>query len=613
MVGAGIAGLCCAIGLAERGLAVTVVERARRPGGKMREITVAGARIDAGPTVFTMRWVFDEIFASAGASLEDHVTLRPAELLARHVWSPSDRLDLFADTARSAEAIGDFAGPSEAAGYLDFCRESKGIHDTLRDTFLAAAKTGPFGLARRVGFANIDALMRIRPFETLWSALGSHFRDPRLRQLFGRYATYCGSSPFSAPATLMLIAHVEQQGVWLVEGGMQRLADALEGLAKSQGVVFRYGAEVERIELEKGRAHAATLAGGERLYADRLVANADAAAVWGGNSGAGRPDDAVRHRAEERSLSAITWAVHAPTSGFPLARHNVFFSRDYASEFRDMFERGRFPRAPTLYVCAQDRCDGVTPAPGPERLLILMNAPADGDRRTHSAEELATCETRVFKHLQHSGLTIDRRSGAQAVTTPSQFESLFPATGGALYGRATHGWASAFKRPGAKTSIPGLYLAGGGTHPGAGVPMAALSGRLAAEQILKDLASTRPIPPGGYVWWYVDALSDDGRQGLTLIAFIGSVFSPYYAWSGWSDPLDHCAVNVALYSARGQRWAMTERGRASLRREARGLAIGPSTLVWERDTLTVTVDEIAVPSLARIRGTIKVRPKRGGR
>ena len=156
-----------------------------------------------------------------------------------------------------------------------------------------------------------------------------------------------------------------------------------------------------------------------------------------------------------------------------------------------MFDRGRLPRAPTLYVCAQDRCDGVTQAPGPERLLILMNAPADGDLRTQSAEELATCETKVFKHLRRCGLTIDRGLGAQAITTPSQFERLFPATGGALYGRATHGWASAFKRPGAKTSIPGLYLAGGGAHPGAGVPMAALSGQLAAEQILKDLASTR--------------------------------------------------------------------------------------------------------------------------
>ncbi len=491
IIGAGIAGLSCAIALARQGFAVTVVERAQQPGGKMRQVAIGGSRIDAGPTVFTMRWVFDEIFEAAGATLDDYLSLRPAEVLARHAWGPSERLDLFGETARSADAIANFAGPSEAAGYLDFFREAQGIHDTLRDTFLAAAKTGPIGLAMRVGLRHTEALLRIRPFETMWSALGSHFRDPRLRQLFGRYATYCGSSPFLAPATLMLIAHVEQQGVWLVEGGMQRLAEALEGLAKSMGVVFRYGAQVDAIELKRGRVQAALLFGGDRMSADRIVVNADVAAIAEGAFGDRLAGIASQRRPAARSLSAITWALRAPTGGFPLARHNVFFSRDYSSEFQDVFERGRLPGAPTLYVCAQDRSDGVATVPGAERLLILMNAPADGDRKILTEEELATCETRVFNHLSHCGLTIDRDAGAEVVTTPSHFEGLFPATGGALYGAPTHGWASAFKRPGAKTSIPGLYLAGGGAHPGAGVPMAALSGRLAAEQILKDHASTR--------------------------------------------------------------------------------------------------------------------------
>ncbi len=491
VIGAGIAGLTCAIELAGKGFSVTLAERAERPGGKMREIAVGDAQIDAGPTVLTMRWVFDQIFESAGKSLDDHLTLCPAEVLARHAWSPSERLDLFADTARSAESIADFAGPAEAAGYLAFCRESQSIHDTLRDTFLAAAKTGPIGLATRIGFRHIDALLRIRPFETLWSALGDHFRDPRLRQLFGRYATYCGSSPFSAPATLMLIAHVEQQGVWLVQGGMQRLAEALETLAKSLGVVFIYDAQVDQIDLGRGRVQAAILRGGERLHADRIVLNADVSAIAAGAFGIRVGGAGIRPRQAMRSLSAITWAIQAPTHGFPLARHNVFFSRDYVSEFQDIFDRGRLPRAPSLYVCAQDRSDSATTAADAERLLILMNAPADGDKRNQSEEELATCEKQVFERLSQCGLTINRSLGAQVITTPFQFERLFPATGGALYGRATHGWASAFRRPGAKTSIPGLYLAGGGAHPGAGVPMAALSGQLAAEQILKDRVSTR--------------------------------------------------------------------------------------------------------------------------
>jgi 1-hydroxycarotenoid 3,4-desaturase len=285
VIGAGIGGLACAIDLARAGFAVTVVERAARPGGKMREVEVGGARIDAGPTVFTMRWVFDALFEAAGSSLESHIALKPLDVLARHAWSGTERLDLFADMDRSAEAIGAFAGAAEAKGYRAFSAEARRIFETLRDTFLTQQKVGPIGLTRNIGLANASALFALRPFDTLWTALGDYFGDPRLRQLFGRYATYCGSSPFAAPATLMLIAHVEQAGVWAVEGGMQRLADALEGLALSLGVQFRYGAHAQRITTANGRPNGVTLATGDHLAAFAVVANADSAAIATGALG----------------------------------------------------------------------------------------------------------------------------------------------------------------------------------------------------------------------------------------------------------------------------------------------------------------------------------------
>jgi 1-hydroxycarotenoid 3,4-desaturase len=271
VVGAGIGGLACAVELARSGFAVTVVERAAQAGGKVRELDVDGLKVDAGPTVFTMRWVFDEIFEAAGAALDSFVRLRPAALLARHAWGPDERLDLFADIARSADAIAAFAGPAEAAGYRAFCAEARRIYETLRDSFLTVQKGGPLDLARNVGLGRLDALVGIRPFETLWQALGAHFRDPRLRQLFGRYATYCGSSPFAAPATLMLVAHVEQSGVWLVEGGMQRLAEALVDLASRFGVAFRYQAHVDAVCVEHGRVSGVTLSGGERQQPEAVV------------------------------------------------------------------------------------------------------------------------------------------------------------------------------------------------------------------------------------------------------------------------------------------------------------------------------------------------------
>jgi 1-hydroxycarotenoid 3,4-desaturase len=202
-----------------------------------------------------------------------------------------------------------------------------------------------------------------------------------------------------------------------------------------------------------------------------------------------------------RSLSAVTWALHARTDGFPLLRHNVFFSHDYAAEFADIFDRARLPAAPTVYVCAQDRADDGAPVGAPERLLCLVNAPAHADTHPLTATEIAQCEERTFALLAACGLTAHRRAEATQVTTPTDFATLFPATGGALYGPAMHGAMAAFRRPTAPTRMPGLYMAGGSVHPGAGIPMAALSGRMAAARLLADLDSTSrshlAATPGG--------------------------------------------------------------------------------------------------------------------
>ena len=235
-----------------------------------------------GPTVFTMRWVFDQLFDEAGATFADHVRLRHAETLARHAWSDSERLDLFADPARSADAIGVFAGKAEAEGFLRFAARARAIYETLRDSFILAQRPSPVDLVRHAGFGGLPNLLRISPFATMWDELGKYFRDPRLRQLFGRYATYCGSSPFSAPATLMLVAHVEMDGVWLVEGGMHRLARALADLAQARGATFRYGREARRIVIEAGHASGVVLADGERLDADAIIMNGDVAALRNG-------------------------------------------------------------------------------------------------------------------------------------------------------------------------------------------------------------------------------------------------------------------------------------------------------------------------------------------
>jgi 1-hydroxycarotenoid 3,4-desaturase len=492
IIGGGIGGLCAAIDLAARGLGVTLLEKEARIGGKMREIEIGGQRLDAGPTVFTMRHVFDDLFAAAGARLEDEITLHPCETLARHAWSETERLDLFADPARSEAAIGEFAGKREALRYRAFLQRVKGIHDSLDHTFLRASRPNPLSMISRAGLAGLPGLFALKPLSTLWRELGRSFSDPRLRQLYARYATYCGSSPFEAAATLMIVAHVEQMGVYQVKGGMYRLAEALARLGERLGVVIQTNTLVTSIETKGGAVCGLRLADGTRLQANAVICNADANAVASGlfgikAAGAVRPTPAGK-----RSLSAMVSTMTAKTQGFPLHHHTVFFSRDYRREFDDIFRDGTLPGEPTVYICAQDRGKLAHPERGlaaAERLLFIVNAPANGDRHDHSPEEIARCEARTMAQLQRCGLTVV--PSESVMTTPAAFNRLFPATGGALYGRASHGPVASFLRPDARTALPGLYLAGGSVHPGPGVPMAALSGRLAARSLLSDLASTR--------------------------------------------------------------------------------------------------------------------------
>ncbi|MDP2263308.1 MAG: phytoene desaturase family protein [Hydrogenophaga sp.] len=499
VIGAGMGGLACALRLAQQGLDVTVVEAAPAPGGKLRQPLVGGVPIDSGPTVFTMRWVFDQLFAAVGTTLEAELRIQRLPVLARHWWDDGSQLDLFADPAASLDAVARFAGAAEARRFAAFCERARAVYQTLEGPYIRQPRPNPLGLTRDIGLKGLATLTGLGPLSSLWSSLGRQFTDPRLRQLFARYATYTGSSPWQAPATLMLIAQVEMDGVWSIDGGMHALARCLERLARARGAVFHYGLACERIELQNGRVRGVRLANGDSLRADSVVFNGDAAALRAGLLG--EPlQRAVPARAPQRSLSALTWSLHAPAGLLPLDRHNVFFQHPgtapYASEFSDIFARGRLPAAPTVYVCAQDRGTGPAPPPGsPERLLALVNAPASGDRHTITPEELDQCETQAFQLLSRSGLQLSPRGPASLRTTPADFHRLFPATGGALYGQASHGWGSAFSRPVAGTPVPGLYLAGGSVHPGPGVPMATLSGQFAAEALLASPALTRRYHP----------------------------------------------------------------------------------------------------------------------
>ena len=498
VVGAGIGGLSAAAILASRGFRVEVLEAAPTFGGKMSERLVGGRRLDVGPTVLTMRPVLERIFREAGANLEDHVALTRATVLARHLWQDGSALDLYADPEQSAAAIEALAGSREADGFRRFRAHIQRTFQVVEGPFMSAQRPGLMSAAWTWAQQGPSAVASIDAHRSMWSAITGFFQDPRLRQLFARYATYVGSSPFLAPATLNLIAHVELDGVWRIEGGMYRLAVALAGLVWARGGVIRTDAPVQQIVVERGRAVGVIDHLGRRLDADAVVLNGSVDALAAGLLGSGAKHAAEAPSRDARSLSAITLAGLAKVEGRSLLHHSVLFGRDPEREFQEVFERRTPPSDPTVYLCAMDRGDTEEAPQAPERLLMVLNAPATGDA-PEKPGEIEACLSASEAVMARCGLRLDWTD--RVLSGPPQLERRFPATGGALYGAPSHGWSASFRRPSARTRVPGLYLAGGGAHPGAGVPMVALSGLLASEAVSEDQGwtwrSSEAVMPGG--------------------------------------------------------------------------------------------------------------------
>jgi 1-hydroxycarotenoid 3,4-desaturase len=477
VIGAGFGGLAAGIRLAAAGCAVTLIDSHAAVGGKARAVPSIAGPVDTGPTVLTMRHVFDDLFALNGESLDDHITLIPQPILARHWWPDGSTLDLTPDRATNIAAIAAFAGAREARAFARFDT----LAENLRLAFDKPVMQGPRPDLRAIARAAITTPAiwpALIPGMTLSRLLSFYFRDPRLRQLFGRYATYVGGRPTHSPAVLALIWRAEAQGVWAVQGGMHGLAQSLADLFQRMGGRILLNTHATRINTQGGRVTGVQTRDAAHT-ADAVVFNGDPAALTRGLLGQAAAV-ITANKTEPRSLSAHVWAFAATPSGPPLIHHNVFFTDTPAGEFGPV-GRGCMPETPSLYVCAQDRAvagqAGGTPTE-PERFEIIINAPAG---LPPTPDEDTLCRTRTFQTLARFGLTFT--DSPKTLTTPTTLDQMFPASQGAIYGRSPEGTFAAFQRPLATTTLLGLYLAGGGAHPGAGVPMAVLSGRHAAAAI----------------------------------------------------------------------------------------------------------------------------------
>lgn len=485
VIGAGAGGLAAAIGAAARGLRVEVVEAGPRPGGKLGIEVLDGVEVDTGPSVLTLPNVLDELFRLGGSSLADELTLRRLDPGFRYLYPDGVVLDIYHEPEATLESVRAALGGRAADDLAAFLRYAGRIWDASAPAFVLGPAPTPATVARG-GLARLASLARIDPLRSMNGAIRARVRSPHLRTLLARYATYNGSDPRRAPATLNCIAHVELAlGGFGVQGGMYEIVRALVRVAERMGVIFRYGTAATAIRMRGGRVQAVELADGGVLAARAVVGNAEAAQVLG----ALLPPELRREPGAEPSMSGWVGLVRARRQAGRVP-HAVVFPDDYGEEFADIFDRRRPPSEPTVYACAQEGAHGRAGWPDGEPLFLMANAPARRDDAgwRPDPERWDRLRERVLHRAREAGVV---HSGDSLVyeRTPAQLARQFPGSGGSIYGSSSNSPWSAFRRPANRVrGVGGLYLASGSAHPGGGVPLCLLSGRAAVAALTEDLA-----------------------------------------------------------------------------------------------------------------------------
>jgi phytoene desaturase len=483
IVGGGLGGLAAAIRLAAHGRRVVLCEKNERVGGKLNIVAEEGYTFDTGPSLLTMPWVLRELFAAAGRRLEDELTLIQVDPTCRYRWPDGARFDAFQSLPLLMREIAQIE-PRDAACFFRFMAYAERIYRAVAGPFLLR----PFdGLRDLLTPAALRGAWAIDPFRTVDQAVRGFFRSPHLRQVFDRYATYSGSSPYRAPATFNLIAYIEfVEGAWYLRGGMYELARALERLACALGVEMRMCSPVAQVVVREGAARGVILETGERLDAAAVIVNADPRYAYE----AIIPDGhriAARLARLEPSCSGFVLLLGVDRVYSDLTHHNIFFSADYEREFAAIFDKRAPAPDPTVYVCATSISDPSHAPPGHMNLFVLVNVPALGSRLDWG-REAAGYRDLVLHKLERMGLAgLDRHVVYERIITPEDLQSRYNAPGGAIYGLASNRPWTAFLRPPLRArEARGLFFVGGGTHPGGGIPLVLLSGRAVAERVLAE-------------------------------------------------------------------------------------------------------------------------------
>ncbi len=483
VIGAGLGALSGALRLARLGFEVTLFEKNPQIGGKLREKKLGAYRFDAGPSLLTMPFVIDELFEFCGFDRKDFLDFVPIEPICRYFYPDGARLDASSDIEKMKREIARLS-PRDAEVYENFLSYTERIYKLTANIFLFSPIHEFAEILKWRNLPTLFKLPQIDPLRSVHQSVSRFFKDARLVQLFDRYATYNGSDPYRAPATLNVIPYVEfVLGSYYIRGGMYRLAEALLDIAGKLGVKIHTSRRVEKI-LHDGKGVTGLLVNGEKIAAECILCGQDV--VTAHNQ---LIDGFTKRRAKlnrlEPSCSGVVFLWGVGKKHPELAHHNIFFSGDYKREFTQIFEEKRTPDDPTIYVAITSKSDPAHAPENGENWFVLLNMPyLTGTMNWR--DEIARVRKIVLAKLRQKGFDIENRIEAEFVLSPKDFELNYLSNRGSIYGISSNSRNTAFKRPANRSrELRGLYFAGGSTHPGGGIPLVLLSGKIAAELIAK--------------------------------------------------------------------------------------------------------------------------------
>jgi len=478
IIGAGIGGMSAAIRLAGSGYRVTVFEKNASAGGKAGNLEFEGFRFDTGPSLLTMLNVIKELFEFAGEDIREYLDIRSLDNLCRYFFPDGTVLNAYSDKEKFYD---------EAVMKMNVTRESlnlyssytERIYELTKDIFLFESYKGLKSFMNFKSLKTLAQIGRIDPFRTLHEANKSFFEDERLVQLYDRYATYNGSNPYSAPATLNLISHVENElGGYYLADGMHGLTKGMYKLAEKKGVEFRFDEEVTGINRNRSGVKSLRTAKGQHTF-DYYVSNLDSISF--NKRFLDEQVTNTKNKLLSTSAMVFYWGIKGKHT--ELDTHNILFSGDYRSEFNELFDKKAIPADPTVYIYISSKFAKSDAPEGFENWFVMINTPADFEQDWEEAA-IRVRKTIIKKIEKATGKNIDEDIVAERILNPKILEEKTGSYKGSIYGFSSNTKIAAFKRQSTRSKkYNNLYYCGGSAHPGGGIPLVILSGKNVVEMV----------------------------------------------------------------------------------------------------------------------------------